>query len=188
MKQVFFRKTTEYDLKYDDNNRFLYLISLGLQKVDPAPLHVFHNLQKVDLIFCSNLSRAKDSLPLCLKNIFLYKELKEVIFNIEDFCSEKEFYKLGSYIIRKKFKEYFIKDKLPISREKIFIEIEKVLQDLCNTSAKSILVISHSFRLKVFEAYIKTNGEIKKKPYLINKFITNKEKTYNFEEGFDHYF
>ena len=46
-------------------------------------------------------------------------------------------------------------------------------------------MISHSFRLKIIEAYLKTQGRIMNDPKLIEKYIKNSKKTFDFGEGFD---
>ena len=49
---------------------------------------------------------------------------------------------------------------------------------------KQIAVISHSFRLKLIEAFIKSNGQLQKHPKIIHNYIKDAEKTYKFGEGF----
>jgi hypothetical protein len=186
MKKIYFRKTTEYYSGRDKNpiKRFKFLSKLTLQKVNPKPLHKFKNIKKDILIISSPLKRV--SLSLVKKSDYIIDDnLKEILFNLEEFCSFEEFKREGSVAVRKNFKKLFISDKLPESRKDIFRDIKKLINKLKSLKNKEIMVISHSFRLKLIEAYVKTNGKIEKNPKLINKFIKNNERTYHFEEGFD---
>ncbi len=186
MKKVYFRKTTEYYLGKDKSKtqKFLFLKGLGLQKINPKPSHKFKNLKKDVLIICSPLKRVLLSMSKNT-NYLIEDSLKEVLFDIFEFSSIEEFSKEGSILIRKKFKEFFIADKLPEKRKKLFKDIRKLLIRIKKLKVKEVMILSHSFKLKLIEAYIKTNGEIENNPQLINKFIKNNDKTYNFEEGFD---
>ncbi len=48
---------------------------------------------------------------------------------------------------------------------------------------KKCVLISHSFRMKLIEAYIKTDGQIEQKPELIHKYILDDKKTFDFGKG-----
>src|SRR3989338_7882359 len=124
MKKIYFRKTTTYDLGKGTQDVFEYLQKIGLQTIDPKPLTQFQSFQDATIIFCSSLSRVKDSLPLHTSyKIHELDELREVLFNLKLLCTEEEFTKEGSIIIRRKFKEFFIKDQLPVTRKLLFSEI-----------------------------------------------------------------
>ncbi len=186
MKKIYFRKTTAYDLGKRRSDTFEYLQGVGFQKIDPSPLSQFKNLPESKIIFYSPLARVKDSLPFNSRyDLRERNELREVLFDLKLFCTEDEFKREGSVIIRRKFKQFFISDTLPIKRNAIFAEVEKILEDISLVDASTVTVISHSFRLKIFEAYLGTNGEIVNNPSLINTYITDDEKTFQFEEGFD---
>jgi len=112
-------------------------------------------------------------------------ELAEILFDIKKLCTRKEWQKEKSNIIRRRFKEFFINDQLPIKRVEIFNEIKRVLNNcLSRSEFFDITIISHSFRLKLIEIFIETKGEIVETPVLIHKYILDDKKTYEFGEGF----
>lgn len=186
MKKIYFRKTTEYYLARDKNeqDRYDFLSKLTMQEVDPMPLHKFKNLQKSAVILCSPLNRVYSSLPLNA-NVEVENSLREVVFDLRKFCTLEEFSNKSSIIVREKFKEYFIQDILPEKRAALFGDIKLLLEKLQKLTVTEIMIISHSFKLKLIEAYIKTNGAIESSPELIHQYILTNEKTYGFEEGFD---
>ncbi len=186
MKKVYFRKTTEYYSAKDKDQleRFDFLAQLTLQTINPKPLHEFRNIEKDIFILHSPLNRVLLSLPLN-SNHSSDINLKEVLFDLKKFCSFGEFKKEGSVMVRKKFKEFFIADMLPEKRSSLFKGIKLILKRIEKMKEKEILVISHSFKLKLIEVYLKTNGKIEQNPKLIHLFIKEDEKTFDFEDGFD---
>lgn len=186
MKKIYFRKTTEYYLAKDQSEsaRFEFLAKLTMQEIDPMPLHKFKNLKKNTPIICSPLNRVYLSLPMNA-DYEVDPSLNEVKFDLREFCTREEFARLSSVIVREKFKEYFIKDILPEKRNELFKSIKLFLNKLHEMNSTEIMVISHSFKLKLIEAYIKTSGAIETNPELIHEYIFSNDKTYGFEEGFD---
>jgi len=104
-------------------------------------------------------------------------ELREIPFPLSKLCTRDEWEEKGSVVVRKRFKEAFIKDSLLVKRTTLFDEIKSVLR-LCDAefASQDIAVVSHSFRLKLFEAFLGTNGKIVRKPELIDRFIKDDEK------------
>lgn len=112
-------------------------------------------------------------------------ELSEIIFDPSLFISEGIWKEQGSSAVRRAFIEAFEQDKLFLKRDKIFEQIEKLL-DMCRkeSEGQEVICVSHSFRMKLVEAYIKTGGAIKKSPSLVREFIDPNNKTYEFGGGF----
>lgn len=186
--KILFRKILEYDLKKNQKNSYIHAYKVLSQEVNPDSLQKEKFIPKSRIVFCSKLIRAKQ----CLKKdknlkIIFTKSLNEIPFKIKIYLKKIDYEKLGSVSVRKIFKKLFIEDKLMISRNQIFIEIKKFIEDLKNNynSEKSITIISHSFRLKCIEAYLKTEGKIINNPKLIEKYIKDDKKTFDFGEGFD---
>ena len=78
----------------------------------------------------------------------------------------------GEAIVRRNFKRAFAGDSLLISREELFQEIKEVI-NMCRRLSKRhrVAVVSHSFRLKFIEAFLKTGGGLEKGPELIEDYI-----------------
>ena len=159
------------------------MTKLGLQKVDPIPLHKYRNIKKGKMVICSPLKRVILSMPNNI-NYITDDSLKEVLFDLSKFTSAQEFSSNGSVLIRRKFKEFFIKDELPEKRNQIFRKIRILLEKLQKIKEEEVVIVSHSFKLKLIEAYIKTRGRIEYEPELIRKFIKDNKKTFQFEKGF----
>ena len=71
------------------------------------------------------------------------------------------------------------------SRESIFSRIELVLEILRDSESATILLINHSFFIKILEAFKRTQGKIVNHLDLIKDFIVPAQKTYEFEKRFD---
>lgn len=183
--KILFKKTYSYQSSPAHGDAFEYVSKLALQKNNPLPHKQNSVLFKQKKVFHSPLRRVEKSLAETTESHYIRDEkLKEVIFDIKKMCTREEYEESKSKIIRRKFKEFFIKDQLPQKRKELFSEIEAVLKKIRKTHENEVVVLSHSFKLKLFEAYIKTNGEIKKKPELIHKFIHDNKKTFEFGKGF----
>ncbi|MDQ5950697.1 MAG: hypothetical protein QG585_639 [Patescibacteria group bacterium] len=170
----------------DDLDTFSYLQKLCLGKVNPPtqkPDSIIFD--KNSIIFSSPLTRAVQSIKNKENlNLLILPELKEIRFDLEKMCDFKKWKKDKSTIVRKRFKTFFINDTLLDSRKKIFREIRHLLKMVGKYPDKNIIIFSHSFRLKLIEAFVKTDGKIENSPALIRKFIKDNQKTYKFEEEF----
>ncbi len=180
-----FIKTLPYDLAPKETDIFQYLTDLGLQNIDPPTISIKPLSVTADIILYSPLKRVSKTIVKNPELLYIESDsLKEILFNLQDFCSEEDYAKFKSHIVRKKFKQFFVENQLPIKREVIFSEIKSLLS-LCNAySDREIAVVSHSFRLKIIEAFIKTKGEIEHKPELIYEYLFDNKKTYEFGVGF----
>jgi hypothetical protein len=181
-----FLKILEYELRPNNVNVYDYISAVVSQEIDPPSLKKGELFIDAPLVFCSSLKRAMD----CIQNIptteyVFMPELKEILFNFKEICSQEEWSNYGSKIVRKKFKKMFQSDSFSVSRKKIFDEIKYVLGECKKRKNQNIVIVSHSFRLKLIEAFIKTKGKIEKNPEIIEDFIKDDEKTYNFGSGFE---
>ena len=118
------------------------------------------------------------------QEISLLDAISEVVFDIREMCSLEEWQEGGSSVIRRRFRELFIEDRLPESRQKIKADIEKVLELCRRYKENDITIISHSFKLKLIQAYIETRGRLMTHPQLIEDFLLDEKKTYGFVETF----
>lgn len=184
---IYFIKTVSYKNKFVSQKRtYDFLCNLSLQRVDPKPLKKYYVDNSFDVVFCSDLRRVKESIVV-RDNIPIIKNciLNEVIFDLKEMVCFDDWKKEGSNFVRKKFKEFFIKDMLFQSRRQIFSEIEDFLSHIQSVyKGKKVLVLSHSFKLKLIESFIKTKGQVRYDPNLINDFLDNNKKTFDFGRGF----
>src|SRR3989344_5625883 len=183
---VQFVKILEYELNPSNEDVFAYLCRLTKQAIDP-PSKAMDRLElSADVILYSPLRRARECLKKNSKVEYRsMRQLREVPFDLEKICSKEGWVREGEVIVRRNFKKAFVEDSLLISREELFQEIKQVIS-LCRELSRlqSVAVVSHSFRLKFIEASFKTKGELEKRPELIEDYILDNEKTYEFGEGF----
>ncbi len=181
---VQFIKTLPYELHPHAINSFEYLARVALQTINPqstadAPLAIH-----ADIVFHSPLRRVSDTLARHQKNT-CRDYLREIPFDLKQLCTKKEWETNGSVIVRKRFKEAFIKDSLPITRRMVFAQIRAMLKECARILSPSrTAVLSHSFRIKLIEAYIKTQGTIVEHPDRIHAYLLDTETTYPFGGGF----
>jgi len=184
--KIEFIKTLKYESKPTNTDVFEYLSALTTQSIDPPSISNTYIHTNAEVVFHSPLRRVVDTLEF-KKDIKYIKtdRLSEILFDIKKLCSKEEWQKEKSDIVRKRFKEFFIKDQLPMKRSVIFNEIKSILKDcLSQSESFDIAVVSHSFRLKLIEAFISTEGKIVNNPVLIHKYILDDRKTYEFGTGF----
>ncbi len=180
---ITFTKILNYNTGKKDKDVFRYVNSLLSHKIDPHSLKPKRLKLPQGLVYYSPLKRSKECL---LKNkntkYKLTKELKEVKFSIP-VQKRSGLIKKTSYTVREEFIKQFIADTLLESRKKIFTDIQNLLNKII-LEKKPVSLVSHSFRLKLYESFIKTRGKILKNPQLIKKFINPNKRTYDFGEKF----
>lgn len=183
---IHFRKILDYPRTPPAGDEFAYLCALTNQTIDPPTLHQ-HGLKMRDtVVYASPMRRSRgciatrpDARVLCID------ELKEIPFDLAALCTRTEWMAHKSAIVRERFVDAFVRDMLLTPRAVILGEVESVLHFLQKRPERSITVISHSFRLKVIEAYIKTHGMLATDPTLLGTFIHADTPTYAFGTGFD---
>ncbi len=179
-----FLKTLAYPLVPDSGDVFAYLHGVTDQSLDPPSLHPGELVLQEPILFHSPLRRVTDALQLSdQQERIALQELKEIPFSLRSLCIQEEWQKERSVAVRRRFKEAFIADKLLLTRSEIEYQIQTLLQRVASYS--SAAVISHSFRLKLIEAYIKTHGQVFRCPELIGEWIYDDQKTYDWGQGFE---
>lgn len=169
------------------------LCNLALQLYDPGiykdQIEKFMDKEiiekKIDMIFCSNLRRGIETAQF-IKNknasdpkIKIEMFLNEILFDLNRMCTPNQYSSFKSKLIRKKFIEYFIEDKLP---ERLFIikyKFDQLIHLLNINKHKNILVISHTFFLKLFLIYF-NHQDLFENPEIIKKYINPKKKIMRF--------
>jgi len=186
--KIIFRKISKYNYhSKDKKSDFEYVSSVLNQTINPHSEKAESVITpESQIVYVSSLNRARE----CIKTrkgqkIITSKVLNEIPFELKSFVNEKSYLKYGSISVRKAFIKAFLDDDLLITREQLFKQIESLLKKIERSKHSIVSVISHSFRLKLIQAYISTNGKIITNPKLIRKFIKPNERTFNFEEEFE---
>lgn len=183
--KIQFIKILKYNL-YPQNNfleNFKFICQVLNQTIDPPSDQPKLLDLKNNLILCSPLKRARQCVKLPAHSRIIYlPELAEIKIDLAAACTAKEWSKKGNQLIRQKFKEAFIQDTLPLSRQEIYQQAKKIL--LQYSGEKSITIVSHTFRLILLKAILETNGQIIKQPRLINHYINNNQKILTFGQTF----
>jgi hypothetical protein len=183
MKKIIVRKTLKYDptlggtySKYDG-----YCLITG-RIADPGivvgqKLICENNVKK---IFCAPDTRSRES----VKNGVVVAELREVKFDLKKLVSEGEYEKFGSELVRLRFLEMFVKDELVENRKEIKQRIDSLINQIMKLSDGKYLVVSHSFFMKILEAYLQEK-DVFEKPEKLSGYLNPQQRTYNFGEGFE---
>jgi hypothetical protein len=181
-------KILEYELYPKQLSRaevFQYICNVLVQTINPRNTTSQKIIIKKGILFSSPLRRAQECIQTeSIVTSQILPELREIPFDITKDCTKTEWEQKGSTLIRTLFKKLFIEDRLLVSRKKIFDEIRTVFAKCLTQRNQDITIISHSFRLKIIEAFIKTKGEVEKNPELIHQYIFDDKKTFGFGEGF----
>ena len=181
-----FIKILRYETKPPSGDVFDYLCGVTTQHIDPPTASFGELMLNADVIFHSNLRRAKECIHIAPSIKYIASSfLNEVPFDLRDICPREEWEHEGSVAVRRKFKQAFIEDGLLIKRSELFREIEMTVA-ACRREEKTskVAIVSHSFRLKLIEAFLVTGGDIRENPLLIHRFIHDEKKTYEFGGGF----
>lgn len=178
---IIFTKILPYDLR---RSSFDYVCSILDQTVDPPSLAPHQLRLQTDIVYHSILGRAIDCMQYEQgKTYKAQSELNEVAFTLADACTEQEWLSLGSKKVREVFIHKFLDDSLSISRVTLFNQVHGLLSNILS-NARSTTLVSHSFRMKLYEAYIFTQGRIVDVPELIREYIVVDKKTFEFGQSF----
>ncbi|MEI8361097.1 MAG: hypothetical protein WCG01_03140 [bacterium] len=166
-------KTGPYNPASNFATKYEGVVALGKQEndvgIDLVRMREFAgNIGKTDQvvlksfskIFCSDLRRTTQTYGYLEANDFLAKKhsvvfdelFREVRFDITQLCSPGEYANGGSSVVRAKFVEAFICDDLLESRAEIKQRFKR-LDALNYQSTENILIISHTFFLKLYIIY-----------------------------------
>lgn len=183
---VHFRKILDYPRTPPAGDEFAYLRAITKQTIDPPTLHP-HGLKMRDtVVYASPMRRSRGCIATRPDvRVFFLDELTEIPFDLAALCTRTEWMAHKSSVVRERFVDAFVRDMLLIPRATILNEVESVLLFLQKRQERSATVVSHSFRLKVIEAYIKTHGALATNPTLLGTSIHADTPTYAFGTGFD---
>lgn len=194
MKKVPVRKIAAYDpLKYGLSKYESYEL-VTRQIYDPGILPTAYEAEKLRLgvnscILASDLNRARETSQLYSHRggvrCMFTPCLREVRFSLKELLTEDEYQKHGSNLVRERFVDHFVNDSLLEKREMLFERIKRLENLISSQAEQKILIISHSFFMKLMEAYLKDGQDVFENPELLRSYIFPERKTYEFMEGFD---
>lgn len=192
MKKIFVRKIFPYDPTFAGKyTKYQGYSLITLKKEDPgvreSKLLVLP--EPPAIIFTSSLRRGIGTGRLIGKQYGTKEqrslsELNEVLFDLRFLLTEEEYNLMGSDLVRKRFIEAFIADKLAESRNHIKTRMNKVLDLVESLTTESYLFISHSFFMKLLQIYMEDSRLFEKPGILMDKFDPTK-KTFEFGKGFE---
>lgn len=188
MQTIHFIKIAAYDTGKNRTDSYTYAYNLLRLELDPpsdAP-HTLH-CDKATHILSSPLLRAKQSIPEKFIEISTFLDsLREIPFDLTKFVTEVEYIEKGSTAVRTAFATAFCADELNISLANLKKEVEQLLEQAVELAeTENVYIVSHSFRMKLLEAYIKSQGQIFAKPELIYGYLSLAQKTYESGAGFE---
>lgn len=179
-----FLRSLAYPLLPHRGDVFSHLNAIAMQTIDPESLHPGGLDLPEPVILHSPLRRVAEAIaaPYDGRRLPLH-ELREVAFSLEQLCTPTEWFRGRSVIIRQRFKQAFIADTLRAPRAELEREIRSVLKSL--TGVASAAVVTHSFRLSLFEGYVESEGRLFQEPERIHEWIHDERERYNWGTGFN---
>ena len=133
------------------------------------------------VIASSPLLRAQSSAGYLSKKIIVIDELREVKFELSKLVTKREYMRFGSDIVRERFVQAFIEDKLGEKRKNIMRRIETLKKRL---QGNDVVAVSHSFVMKIAQAHHEGCDLVKCPEQLLN-YINPDQRTFSYGEGFE---
>lgn len=183
---IHFIKTLRYQRHTQGADGFSYVCALLRQEIDPPSAAQASLLLSTPTVFYSPLRRVRDTIvPETRARYQILDALREIPFDLRTFCSHEDWSQRGSAAVRESFINAFVRDDLLETRRQIFSDARDLLKQIVAASIRGdVTVVSHSFRLKVIEALLRTRGDIEREPALIRHHILPQERTYQFGARF----
>lgn len=139
-------------------------------------------------ILHSTLLRGKQTAEILPKNqgvqVIPCDLLREIPFSLANMVTEEEFEDKngGSRLVRVRFVDQFVEDRLLQPRTQIEDNVCCLLAEIDKFS-KDVIIISHSFFLKILQAYV-SGSDVFSNPGELANFIDADKKTFPFGGGF----
>ncbi len=183
---IAFIKILAYERPPRKEASFSFYRNLGLQKVDPPTLHPGGLVITTAAVIYSTNRRAQECISFANSVARVpTATLREVPFDLQKLCNNDTWQSEGSIAVRRGFLAAFVHDKLPVKRKTIFRETKYLLSlaaDLSKTS--DVTIVSHSFRMKILEAFVDTRGDLERSPARLGSYLREDQKTFAFGTGF----
>jgi len=176
------QKILSYDVYGESTgNSYQYVCDLLTQDIDP-PSREPNNLNcRGYLVYTSSLKRAVGCIDNdTSKDVIIKKALNEIPFSLEKYCTKELFKDEGGFAVRSAFVTAFIEDNLDVTREQLQREIIEVLA--LGIGEEQIMLLTHTFRMKLIEVYGQIGSELFTNPGCIKNFIKPETKLFEFGE------
>lgn len=170
-----FQKILSYDVYGTHREgRFTHVCSLLNQTNDPDTLEPAKLFADNTHVFISPRKRAIGCLnQTTAVSVTILPALNEIPFDLERVCTPAELEARGSVAVRSAFLQLFINNQLSINHKTLQEECEYLLT--ISKDHPEALAISHTFRLRLLETYLKTNRRLFDEPALIQEHLNPKE-------------
>ena len=170
-----FQKILSYDVYgTHKEGRFTHVCALLNQTSDPDTLEPAMLATHSKDIFISPRKRAIGCLNQTTAiSVTVLPALNEIPFDLARVCTPTEFETNGSVAVRSAFLTLFINNQLSINHRNLQEECEYLLT--ISKDNPDALAISHTFRLRLLETYLKTNRQLFSEPTLIQKYLNPNE-------------
>lgn len=189
MKKIIVIKTAPYSYKLPGRTLYNSFDAVARNIVDPGITGTYEKEYegKGAAVFCSPRRRATQSAQLISHDFTQLPELREIEYKMSNFISRKEFYRYGSpnvTLARKRFFRALVSGNLDESFASVIARIQRVIDMVSQSSPDKVIVISHGFFIKVFEAYIHDRS-IKRNPQRLLNYFDGSHESFGFGEGFE---
>ena len=140
---------------------------------------------KCKTVFTSPRVRSQQTGKLLTSQPIVVEDLREVLYNMDEFISEDDFFdtngKPNVTKARKAFVKTLINDDLTEKFGSVIERIESLIKKVIDTDAEIIVMVSHGFFMKIFEAYV-IDPSIKYEPNRLLKYFSGASETFAFGE------
>lgn len=200
-KQIFILKTGVYDPRFGVLDKYSSYEYVTRQKYSP-PLKETESLEKlqmhfkkqmqqgVECIYCSQATRTFETARLILtyfsqkdRKIVAISELNEVKFSLKELLTREEYEKFGSNLVRERFIEFFMEDRLMESRKQLKKRVQRLLAKLRDSQENKFLLISHSFFMKLLQIYLREPA-LFESPEALKTYFDPYQRTFDCGDGF----
>jgi len=140
-------------------NKYTHVCALLKQTIDPSSSQKGQLDADGKLVFISPRTRAISCLNVdTTTTVRVEPALNEIPFDLMRYCSAEEFADKGSTAVREAFLHLFVTNQLAISHKKLQTEFEHILA--LSHEYPDALAISHTFRLRLLQTYLKTDQDL----------------------------
>lgn len=190
-KKVYLMRSAPYEYMVPGMNLYqsFDVIGKGEYEVEIDEPQLAHFAQKIPpqlkngVVLSSPRLRSVQTALLLTPRPVVAEELREVGYSMIEFISESEFFNAdGSPNVtkaRKAFVHALIEDRLSEKFAELIERIEKILARVVQMPNKKVVMISHGFFMKIFEAYM-LDAEIKKEPRRLLKYFSGEKEAFHF--------
>lgn len=183
--QIRLLKPLDYDPRNSGAKTFyMGYTQVGLGKSDPSIKQNYYNSSRQNSKAITSCSLRSKQTALALGYTITSKKrfLNEVVFDLTKLLTQSEFELHGSCLVRERFAEAFTHDLLVEKRHHIQERMNAIIECMKEFD-EDTTYFSHSFTMKIFEAYVDTNFKLFNNPELIKNYLHRDRLTYPYGKG-----